>query len=239
MPGNRRTPPAIARLSSTAVPGEIATCGTRTAGGGRPDSAALATASQFGSAIGEISPASFMRRESLTPQLALGPTRREALGDRSMLRGFRRLARWRQGVLNGQDERFVVQWLAEIIHRACTEALRPGLRLVVAGDYDHRYANAGLQQAALDFEAVHAGHVQIEYHAVRPSRLQRTEEFGRRGKAADIESSRSPEALQRSAHGCIVVDNGNLRSLLVHSAMSIADRAVGCVLDHGLTSARR
>ena len=97
--------------------------------------------------------------------------------------------------------------LDQVVVRAGVEALDTVVDRVARGEHQHRGAVAGLAHAPADLEAVEAGHADVEHDGVGRRRGQPVERLGAICGQLDVIAFERKCALQRGAHGRLVVDN--------------------------------
>jgi hypothetical protein len=93
--------------------------------------------------------------------------------------------------VDGGEELFVSEGLAQERGRAALHRQRQIVAVVERGDEDDRQIDALLVQPGLDVEAGHALHADVEDEARRPVRRQRLQEFRSRGGTTRLRSAPS------------------------------------------------
>src|SRR5882672_1329681 len=110
----------------------------------------------------------------------------------------------------------VLEGLAQVGGGPRREAVAAGLGLVVGGNHDGGQLHAGLLQALQHVQPGHAGHVQVEDHAVGAPLGQRIQERRPGLEGLGLEVRGAEQALQRLADGLFVVDDGDERRVRGH-----------------------
>lgn len=89
----------------------------------------------------------------------------------------------------------------------------------MTGDDDHGQMRPRLGQTGLNFETVHARHVQIEHHTMRLAGRQGIQEFGARRKGLCPQAGRTHQPKKCAPNALFVVDDGDERWWLGDGAL--------------------
>jgi hypothetical protein len=114
-----------------------------------------------------------------------------------------------EGVAEADEHTVARERLLDEIERAFLRRFDGGADRAVAGDDDHRQRIVHGAQSIEDLEPVHAGHLHIEQHQVRPLALREREPFLARRGADELVPFVFEGHLQRIANGGLVVNDQN------------------------------